>query len=413
MMVIRMSRTRAELAVAIAAAATFGAVLASYSALRPIRDALVLDGDPDRIPWLFSATFIAMLALAPVWGRLVATGPRRVVPLAFHGFALCALGFAAAARMQLAPIAIGRVFYVWAAVFNLFVVSVFWSLLADLVGPSLAKRAYGPIAAGGTVGGILGPLATKALVGTIGVGGVLAVSAGLLELAALGVLAVRHLGRELATDDDRDASKLPGGALDGLAHVARTPYLRSLVGYVLCTACAATFVYLAKAKLGHDLLPDRTARTQLFASIDMWINVAVLGVQLLLASPLIRALGPGVVLCVLPLVQGIGIAVLAFAPSIGALSAVLIAGGAATHGLTRPSRELLFTVLGRDDKYKAKNVIDTVGYRFGDVGSVWIGEGLGATGMAIATIPLAIGWIALATRLGAGFRQRAAAKDAA
>jgi len=400
-----MPRPRAELAVAIAAAATFGAVLASYSALRPIRDAMVLDGDPDRIPWLFSATFVAMLALAPVWARLVARGPRRVVPIAFHGFALCALGFAAATRAQLAPVVIGRVFYVWAAVFNLFVVSVFWSLLADLVGPTLAKRAYGPIAAGGTIGGIAGPLATKALVGTLGVAGILAVSAALLELAALGVIVVRHTGKGLATEHEPEAKRLPGGAWDGIAHVARTPYLRALVGYVLCTACAATFVYLAKARIGHDLLPDRTARTELFASIDMWINVAVLAVQLLLAGPLLGAVGPGLVLCVLPLVQGLGLAALAFAPSVGALTAVLIAGGTATHGLTRPSRELLFTVLGRDDKYRAKNVIDTVGYRFGDVGSVWIGEGLGATGMALLALPLAIGWIALATRLGAGFRK--------
>jgi AAA family ATP:ADP antiporter len=398
-------RSRAELAVVIAAAATFGAVLASYSALRPIRDALVLDGDPDRIPWLFSATFAAMLVLAPVWARLVARGPRRVVPFAFHAFALCALGFAVATRAQLAPIALGRVFYVWAAVFNLFVVSVFWSLLADLVGPATARRSYGPIAAGGTVGGILGPLATKALVGAIGVGGILVVSAVLLELAALGVLAIRRIARDR---DDRVDLEMPGGAFDGIAHVARTPYLRELVGYVLCTASAATFVYLAKARLGHDLLADRTARTELFASVDLTINIAVLAIQLALASPLLRAFGPGAVLCVLPLVQGVGIAVLAFVPSVAALVTVLIAGGAATHGLTRPSRELLFTVVPREDKYRAKNVIDTVGYRFGDVGSVWLGEGLGTTGAAIAAAPLVVGWIALALALGKGFRKDAA-----
>ncbi len=162
-------------------------------------------------------------------------------------------------------------------------------------------------------------------------------------------------------------------------------------------------------------MSDRTARTELFASIDLWSNVAVLAVQLALASPLLRRFGPGAVLCVLPLVQGVGIAVLAFAPSVAVLIVVLIAGGTATHGLTRPSRELLFTVLRRDDKYRAKNVIDTVGYRFGDVGSVWLGEALGAAGMAIAAVPLAIGWIALASRLGTGFRRNAiaTAKDAA
>jgi AAA family ATP:ADP antiporter len=400
------TRTRAELAVAIAAAATFAAVLASYSTLRPIRDALVLDGDPDRIPWLFSATFVAMVVLAPAWARLVGRGPRRVVPFAFHGFALCALAFAAGVYTKLAPVAVGRVFYVWAAVFNLFVVSVFWSLLADLVGPSTARRAYGPIAAGGTIGGILGPLATKALVGAIGVAGILCVSALLLELAAVGVIVVQRAAGDVAHEvDDRP---IAGGAFAGLAHVARRPQLRALVGYVLCTACAATFVYLAKARIGHDLLPDRTARTELFASIDLWTNVAVLVIQLVVAGPLLAAFGPGVALCVLPLVQAAGIATLAFVPSVTALVAVAIAGGAATHGLTRPARELLFTVMHRDDKYRAKNAIDTVGYRFGDVGSVWLGEALGATGAAIAAVPLVAGWLALAVVLGKGFRKEAA-----
>jgi AAA family ATP:ADP antiporter len=399
-------RSRAELAVAIAAAATFGTVLASYSTLRPIRDALVLDGDPDRIPWLFSATFAAMLVLAPAWSRLVGRGPRRVVPFAFHGFALCALAFAAAVYSHVAPVAIGRVFYVWAAVFNLFVVSVFWSLLADLIGPSTARRAYGPIAAGGTIGGILGPLATKALVGEIGVAGILCMSAVLLELAALGVIVVQRVAGEAVHEvDDRP---IAGGAFAGIMHVARRPQLRALVGYVLCTACAATFVYLAKARIGHDFVPDRTARTELFASIDMWTNIAVLVIQLVIAGPLLARFGPGVALCVLPLVQAAGIATLAFVPSVSTLVAVAIAGGAATHGLTRPARELLFTVMHRDDKYRAKNAIDTVGYRFGDVGSVWLGEALGAGGAAIAAAPLVVGWLALAVKLGKGFRKEAA-----
>jgi ATP:ADP antiporter, AAA family len=295
---------------------------------------------------------------------------------------------------------------VWAAVFNLFVVSVFWSLLADLIGPSTARRAYGPIAAGGTIGGILGPLATKALVGAIGVAGILCVSAVLLELAAVGVIVVQRAAGDVAHEvDDR---RIAGGAFAGIAHVARRPQLRALVGYVLCTACAATFVYLAKARIGHDLVPDRTARTELFASIDLWTNVAVLVIQLVIAGPLLAAFGPGVALCVLPLVQAAGIATLAFVPSVTALVAVAIAGGAATHGLTRPARELLFTVMHRDDKYRAKNVIDTVGYRFGDVGSVWLGEALGASGAAIAAVPLVGCWIALALALGKGFRKEAA-----
>ena len=157
-------------------------------------------------------------------------------------------------------------------------------------------------------------------------------------------------------------------------------------------------------------MPGRLARTELFASIDVWVNVATLVVQLALAGPIIGWLGPGLVLCVLPIVQGVGIAVLATVPSIAALVGVAIAGRTATHGLTRPARELLFTVLDREDKYRAKNVIDTVAYRFGDLASGWLGQALGAAGalvMTVATLPLVGVWIALATSLGAGFRRRA------
>ncbi len=411
-----MPRPRSELAVVVWAAATFGALLASYSAFRPVRDALILDGDPEQIPWLFTATFVAVGVLSPVWGRLVGRGPR-VVPVVFHVFAVCALGFFAAIRAELAPVAVGRLFYVWSAVFNLFVVSVFWSLLADLLGPARARLLYGPIAAGGTVGGIVGPLLTKALVGTIGVAGILALSALLLELAVIGTGRLRRAAA--GVEVIQVEPELRGGAFDGLTHVVRSPFLRSIVGYVLCTSCAATFVYLAQAHIVHAALPDKLARTDFFASIDLWVSVATLVLQLVVAGPLLGRVGPGLVLCVLPLVQGIGITMLVVAPSLAALFVVQLAGRASTHGLTRPARELLFTVVDRADKYRAKNVIDTVAYRLGDFASSWLGRGLAAVaagGIAIigATIPLALGWLVLALLLGVGFRRRVTlAKDLA
>jgi len=158
-------------------ATTFGALLASFTAFRPVRDALILDGSPDDIPWLFTATFLAALIASPLWSRLLANRPkRRVVPLAFHAFAACALAFALLVGLGVAPVGIGRAFYVWSSVFNLFVVSVFWSLLADLLGPAAAQRLYGPISAGGTLGALAGPLLTKLLFAPIDVGGILVMS---------------------------------------------------------------------------------------------------------------------------------------------------------------------------------------------------------------------------------------------
>jgi AAA family ATP:ADP antiporter len=399
---------REELAVAAWGATAFGALLASYAAFRPVRDALVLDGDPDQIPWLFTATFVAVAALSPVWSAAVARGPRRVVPIAFHAFAACALVFFVAIRSELEPLAVGRVFYVWSAVFNLFVVSVFWSLLADLLGPDAARRMYGPIAAGGTIGSIAGPALTRALVGSIGVAGVLVVSAVLLEVAVVAAAQVRRAAAALAPSAAEDPP-MPRGAFAGLAQVARSRYLAAIVGYVLCTACAATFVYLAQQRVVHDAHLDRGERTSFFASLDLWVAAATLVVQVVVAAPLVGRVGPGIVLCVLPIVQVAAIATLVATPSLATVAIVVIVGRTATHGLTRPARELLFTVVGREDKYRAKNAIDTVAYRLGDVGSSWLDRGLVAAGGAALVafaLPLAAVWIALAVALGVGFRLR-------
>jgi len=399
-----------ELAIVLWGAITFAALLASYTAFRPVRDALVLDGNPDDIPWLFTATFIAAMIASPLWSRLLANRPkRRVVPLAFHVFAACAVGFAGLVAAEVAPVWVGRVFYVWGSVFNIFVVSVFWSLLNDLLGPRTAKKLYGPIAAGGTIGTIVGPALTKLLVGYIGVAGVLVMSALLLEVAVLGVWRVKKIGESLdhvPVDEPAHAS-----ALTGARQVVRSPYLLAIVGYVLCTATAATFLYLEQAHIVKDAFANRLERTEFFATLDLAIAIATLVVQTVVAAPLLALLGPGLVLCVLPLAQGVGISVLAIAPSVSVLAVIMVLSRAATHGLTRPARELLFTVVDREDKYHAKNMIDIVGYRFGDLASSWLHKGLlalgaGTTALAIAAAPLAALWIGLALVLGAGFRRR-------
>jgi AAA family ATP:ADP antiporter len=297
-------------------------------------------------------------------------------------------------------------------VFNLFVVSVFWSLLADLLGPTTARRLYGPLAAGGTIGAFIGPLLTKLFLSTIGLGGVLVMSAVLLEIAVIGVWRVRIAGEALAPE--AAVIEVPsGGAMTGLREVARSRFLTAIVGYVLCTACAATFMYLEQATIVRVALTDKLARADFFATIELWTAGCTLVVQTVLAGPLITWLGPGLVLFALPIAQGIGISVLAMAPSLGALAVAQVISRTFTHGLTRPARELLFTVVDRDAKYHAKNAIDTVGYRLGDFGSSWLHKGLiamgaGSAAVAVAAVPLVVIWMSLAMLLGAGFRRRTA-----
>jgi AAA family ATP:ADP antiporter len=375
-------RSRKELAVIVWSGFTFAALLASYTAFRPVRDTLVLDGKPDDLPWLFFGTFIAISVASPIWSSLLAGRPARsFVAVAFHAFAACAVVFFALVVSGLAPIVVGRAFYIWSAVFNLFVVSVFWSLLSDLLGRRIAQRLYGPIAAGGTIGTIVGPLLTGQLVGTIGVAGVLLVSAALLELAVLGVGQVRRTAAELPRDDELAPDLPPGGGpFTGIARVANSPYLLAIVGYVLCTTCAATFLYLAQAQIVSGALSDRIARAEYFATIDVRVAVLTLVLQLVITWLALPRLGPGIMLAVLPLAQAFGISELVAAPTLATLMIVQMVSRSFTHGLTRPARELLFTVVSRDDKYRAKHAIDTIGYRIGDLASSWLYKGLLALG---------------------------------
>jgi AAA family ATP:ADP antiporter len=412
----RASARRARLGLAAWGAVTFGALLASYSAFRPVRDALILGGNPDQIPWVWLGTFLAISVVSPAWSALLARwSRRRVIPLAYHVFAACLVAFFLIIGAGVAPIAVGRVFYIWSAVFNLFIVSVFWSLLADLLGPSTARRIYGLIAAGGTIGTIVGPALTQLLVHTIGVSGVLLMSALLLELAVVGLYMVRRAAALLPADeafepaDDPDAPA-GGGAFTGIAHVARSPYLVAIVGYVLCTAFAATFIYLRQARIVHDAITTSAARADYFASIDLWMSVLALVLQVVVARPALGRFGPGAVLAVLPLIQVAGLSVLVAAPALTTLAVVQVIGRATTHGLTRPARELLFTVISRDDKYRAKHAIDTIAFRFGDLAAAWLNTALiaiaGSIALIGAAIPLVAIWLALATLLGAGFRRR-------
>ncbi len=401
----------------------FAAVLGSYFLLRPVRDAFGIEGDPSRLPWLFTATFVAMLVVAAPWGALVARAPRRLlVPISYRAFVVQLLGFAALVGWNVAPDVVGKVFYVWLSVFNLFVVSVFWSTCAELARPEQGRRLFGPIAAGGTAGAIVGPLITRSLATEVEPWVLLVIAAALLEAAVWAIAAVERHGRRLAAATDAGAdgrtSNPPapsspaivgGHPLRGLANLTRSPYLAGIAAYALCAAILATFVYLQQAEIARAALPDRATRTRFFADVDLWTNLATILLQLALVSRLLRWLGPGIVLAALPLVQAAGIVGLTLAPGLVMATAVSASGRAATHALSRPARELLFTAVSREDRYKTKNVIDTLVYRFGDFGSSWLHRGLAAAGVALTAValPLAAAWVVLALGLGVGHRRRA------
>ena len=384
-------------------------VLAAWYVLRPIRDAMGTAGGVDDLPWLFTATLLVMLAAQPLYAAVVARWPRPVsVPWTYRFFALHLLVFWL--LLESAPGAsqlwLGRAFFVWASVFNLFIVSVFWSFVDDLFEVGQGKRLFGFVAAGGTLGGVLGAALTAGLVERLGEAPLLLVSAALLEG---GVRCARALGRRRAAaaveQSHAEREAVGGGALAGVSSVLRSPYLAGICGFLFLYTLSSTFLYFVQADIVTTALPERSARTAFFARLDLWVNASTLVLQTGATGRVLAALGVGGTLALLPALSLAGFAALGALPTLGLLALVQVARRASNFALTRPAREILFIPLSREEKYKSKAFVDTFVYRLGDQVGAWTSAGLTALGLGVAGIagaaaPLAALWLALTVWLG-------------
>jgi AAA family ATP:ADP antiporter len=314
---------------------------------------------------------------------------------------------------------VARVFFVWISVFNLFAVSVFWSFMADVFSSGQGKRLFGFIAAGGSAGALLGPLLTVAIVGTVGPANLLIVAAVLLELA---VLCARRLEFAQAVPTTSPAPSSPDGLggswLAGLAMVLRSPYLAGIALWVFFLSLAGTFLYFQQANIVAAASADPAVRTRIFASIDLAVGILTIVVQLLATGRLMGRFGVGPAAAFLPFVFAVGFLLLAWQPQLLVVIAFQAIQRTANFALSNPAREVLFTVLEREEKYKAKNLIDIVVFRGGDAVSGWLfallrGAGLELAAIALATVPLAAIWLGLALLLGRTQDRRAAAQTRA
>ena len=385
------------------------AVLSSYYVLRPIRDQMGVAGGVKNMPWLFMGTLACMLLLNLPYGAIVKALPRsRFIALTYRFFAASLLLFAAAFHFAAdgALVWLGRGFFVWVSVFNLFVVSVFWALIVDTFSAEDGKRLFGFIAAGATIGAVTGSAITASLATHIPVGALLLLAAALLEVA---VFCIRHLARISAALNRRPAeaqeTPIGGTVLAGITHTFRSPYLANIVLFMLLFTVTATFIYFQQADIVSRTLSDRGAQTAYFARIDLVVNIVTLTVELFFTARILQRIGVGATLAVLPLITIAGFGTLAALPSLAALMAVQVARRAADYAIARPTREVLYTVVPREDRYKAKSFIDTVVYRTGDQVGAWsyvllTGAGLGMTQVAIVGAALALAWLANGLWLG-------------
>ena len=391
-----------ELGPAACGFAFFFFLFCGYFMLRPIRETMGIQAGVDQLQWLFTATFVAMLAVAPLFGWLSARVPRAtLVSWVYAVFALAMAGFGAVLHLLPGSAWAARVFYVWLSVFNLFVVSIAWSLMADVFRMESAKRLFALIAAGASAGGLCGPLLGGLLAGALGPAGLLLLSA--LLLAATLPLKARLLRwraadrQGMANDDMR--RPIEGSILAGLSGVFRSRYLMGISLLVILLATLNTFLYMEQARLVADAFPDTAQRIRVFSMLDFAVQSLSLLSQVFVTGRVAARLGLRFLLAAVPLAMAAGFLVLAAYPVFGVLAAVMIARRVGEYALIRPGREMLFTTVPPEDKYKTKNVIDTVVYRAGDAASGWVKAGVDMLGHGAALVAL----------LGAAFALGAAA----
>jgi AAA family ATP:ADP antiporter len=399
-----------ELAGAVAAFATAFAMFSAYGILRPIRETMGITSGVQTLPALFWGTFAAMLLAQPVYGRLTSRYRRTAfLPWVYLFFVLNILGFHAWFNSQADHTWIARAYFVWVSVFVLFVVAVFWSLMADVFTREQAGRLFGFVAAGLSTGGLFGPFLGARLAEPIGTINLLLVSAALLA-ASLGFLLLvlrwhRRHGENVAAGEDRDA-RLGGSALAAFRQVARSPYLALIALFVFLLTWVSTFLYLEQQAMVAEVFTDRDERTAFFNRIDFWVQAGSLVLQLFVFGRLYRWLGFRSLIVAVPLLMTLGFAALALFPGFGVLVAVMVVRRIGEYSIVRPSRETLFTSVSREERYKAKSLIDTFVYRGGDATSasahalVKATFGLGLSGIAWCGAALAALWAVVAFVLG-------------
>ena len=407
-----------ERAAALWSFAYFFTLLAGYYVLRPLRDQMGIAGGVRNLPWLFTATFVTLLVAQPLYGWLVAKLPRsRFIPIVNHFFVANLALFWLLLTLNVETVVVARVFFVWVSVFNLFAVAVFWSFMADIFTSEQGKRLFGFIGAGGTAGALLGPVITIGLSVPLGPVNLLLAAAVFLELA---VFCVHRLERTSGAKQgaSQGQQRVGGGAFAGLFELFRSPYLLGVGMWVSLLSFGATIVYFEQANVVSAAVHGAGAQTRIFASIDLVVGLLTLGTQVFATGRLLKRFGTGVAAGALPGVYIAGFAAIALAPTLWVVVAVQVAQRWMNFAIANPARQVFFTVLAREEKYKAKNVIDVVVYRGSDALYGWVFNSLQALGLklgaiALCALPVMLGWVALSMALGRTQERRAAKAVAA
>lgn len=364
--------------------AMFFLLFAGYFLLRPVRETMGIAGGVKNLQWLFTGTFIATLAALPLFGWVAArVQRRRILFWVFGFFTSNLLLFALGLWLRPDDVWLARTFYIWLSMFNLIAISLAWSVLVDLFAAAEAKRLFALMASGASIGGLVGPLLGVLFVATVGHAGLLLMSAFMLAGSAWCVRLLQrvrgmHSSPAAHVAQAQGKQALGGSPLAGAVEVMRSPYLSGIALYVLLLATVSTFLYFDQARLVAAAYPLKTDQTRVFALIDIAVQSLAIVSQVFITGRIAQRLGVGALLIGVPLLMVAGFAWLAFAPTFAVLAIVMVLRRGGEYAFVRPGREMLYTPLVPEAKYKAKNFNDTVVYRGADAVSGWVKTGVDA-----------------------------------
>ena len=399
----------------------FACVLSAYYIVRPMREAMGVLSGPETIPYLFLGTFVVMALATPVFGFIASRFPRRkFLPWVYLFFAINIVifwgAFAWLREIDGSLVWLGRVFFIWVSIFNLYVVAVFWSFMADIFSRGQGRRLFGPISAGGSFGALLGGLATLKLAPQIGFESMMPISAILLCVGIFCIIRLRHwVEVEHESDLEHTAASsrpLGGSSFAGITSVFKTRFLAAIAVVSVIASLLGTAIYMVRAELVADAISGVDNQTAFFAMINTWQNLIAMVGQLFIVRHVVERFGVGTALSLLPIVSVVGFAILALDPTLLVVAWLDIVRRGTGFIFAKPSTDMLYSVVTPEQKYKAKNFIDTAVYRGSDLIGTWSVRALwalGVSGIALVMLPFAIVWGLIAIWLGREYRRRASA----
>jgi ATP:ADP antiporter, AAA family len=397
----------------------FFCVLSAYYILRPVRESMGVESGPETLPFLFMASFAVMMLATPIFGWITSRYPRRVfLPWVYVFFIVNILIFWAIFSQRIEDgqdhIWLGRAFFVWLSVFNLYVVSVFWSFMADIYTREQGRRMFGLLSSGGSIGALLGGLATSMLVTDINFHNLFPIAAVLLTFAIVCIRQLRkwtrHDQHEQARQSVEMGKSLGGNILAGATHTSRSNYFRSIAIASIIASLLGTALYLFRAELVAASIADVNAQTRFFSNINIASNFLTVIGQMFVVKYVVRRFGIGVALSILPTLSVLCFVWVAMDPTLLVIAYVDIIRRATGFTFGKPSTDMLYSVVTPEEKYKAKNFIDTTVYRFGDVVGIWTIRlllGMGMTAVSLLMVPFALIWTLIAFWLGRDYRRQA------